>query len=132
MFRRLDVRLIVMVSIVVVVAVGMTLYLIWWIDANRITTVTPGATGNGFNVTEETLSVGEIVDRNWPVLLLVVSGTALLQTVVQAMKPQLSAAGQQVRLELGDLPLIRADEKRMHQVRGRYSLFQVCTDMRDA
>lgn len=90
MFRRLDVRLVVLVTVVLVVAIGMTLFLIWWIDAQTVSTVTPNATGDGFNVTEETLSVGQILVRRWPILLLGVGGPALLVLVpfiVRAVRP---------------------------------------------
>ena len=78
MFRRLDIRLIVMVTTVLVAATGITFYLLWWIDASSISTVTTDPTTGSLNVTEETLSISQILSSTWPLLLLIIVGPALL------------------------------------------------------
>ncbi len=88
MFRRLEVRLIIMVAAVLIITIGFTLYLVWWVDTNTITTVTTG--GNGTNIREEVMPLGQLIGDSWPLLLVALAIPSLIVIVpliVRAVSP---------------------------------------------
>lgn len=90
MFRRLDVRMFLIVAVMLVASIGLTLYIVWWIDVNTVSTVTTSENGQELTVIEESPPVAQILAAAWPLLIVAVAAPVLLlimPLIVRILRP---------------------------------------------
>jgi two-component system sensor histidine kinase BaeS len=90
MFRRLDVRVIFIVAVMLLVAVGLTLFVVWWIDVNTVSVVTTDGEGTALTVVEESPSVAQVLAATWPLLLVGITAIILMIVIpltIRSLRP---------------------------------------------
>lgn len=82
--------MIAIIAVVLMAAIGLTLYVVWWIDVNTVSTVATSEDGMVLSAIEESPSVAQIIVGTWPLLLVGITVPVLVivaPLIMRSLRP---------------------------------------------